>query len=274
MDAARSCASCGSHDLIEDDETGEVICAGCGLVVSTGDLKRPRYLEEMQPDRVRRSSSSDPKMERLMTIDRRIRLDEGDPHGIRTASSEIKRLIDTMHLPDSVEVSAEGVYRHAQREALVLRGSIIGFAAASVYAACRMRGIPRTLREVGEASSEDVKNIARMYRILVSELGFSVERDSPLNHLARITEDVGLSPRAERLATDILMAAIKAGYHTGKSPEGLAASALYIACKELDEGCTQDILSDVSGVSTLTIRKRARGLSEAVKIRELVESLS
>ena len=267
----RVCEHCGSHDLIQDEETGEIICADCGLVVSEVNQVGRTFTEE-EP----RGSSSKTlppetrrKMNRLMAIDRRIKADEEDPYVLRLAVQEIKRIAQSMHLPENVEENAENIYREAQREKLVPRGTINGFAAASIYAACRKLGLPRTLRQVSDVSQEDLKDIARMYRLLLEELDIPVELDDPLKHIPRIAGALSLSPRSERLAVEILEDAMDHGHHVGKSPKGLAASALYIACKQNDEKCSQKALSKAAGVSSLTIRKRVKGLRDNVDIDQL-----
>jgi len=265
------CRRCGGDDLVYDKETGETICLGCGLVVAHDNRVSQSYRKEEEQSSAEKATTSR-NMKRLMTIDKRIRVDEEDIYVLRLAVTEIKRIIQAMHLPDIVAETAEDIYRRAQGKDLILRGTIVGFAAASVYAACRIRGIPRTLREVSEVSSEDVKAIARMYRIIVTELDVSVELDTPLKHVPRITSDVGLSHRAETLASRLLLTVMDTGHHIGKSPEGLAASSLYIACKMIGESCTQKKLSDASGVSPLTIRKRVKGIKKAVDVDSLVES--
>jgi transcription initiation factor TFIIB len=267
------CNHCNSNDLVEDKETGEIICAGCGLVVSEVKLARRDFFEEGSKENKGKvlPNTTQQKMNRLMVIDRRLRADAEAPSVLRAANQEIRRLVQTLHLPYSVERKAKGIYRDAQEEGIVLRGNIVGFAATSVYAACRVYGIPRTLREISQASSEDIKDIARMYRILISELKISVELDNPLNHLSRIASALGLSYRSEQLAVNILKEAMSVGYHIGKKPKGLAASALYISCKLNREGCTQKNLSEAAEISTVTIRKRVKGILENIEIEKLVK---
>jgi transcription initiation factor TFIIB len=268
----KECQHCGSRDLVEDDETGEIICAGCGLVVSEVKLIGRDFIEEqtqISPKTSRPSTRG--KMDRLMTIDKRIRVGAEDKYVLRLAIHEIKRLVNAMHLPYVVGKDAESIYRRAQKDSLVIRGTIDGFSAAAVYAACRVHGLPRTLREVSEVSSENIKELARLYRILLVKLKLSVELDNPLKHLSRIAGAVGLSHRSERLAADILLEAMKLGHHIGKSPKGLAASALYLACKKFGEKCTQESLSLAAGVSSLTIRNRAKNIRENIDIEKIIE---
>jgi transcription initiation factor TFIIB len=265
------CDHCGNEDLIEDEKTGEIICAECGLVVSEVNLLGRTFIKD---DRSTSSKTVSPenrnRINRLMVIDRRLRADDEDPYVLRIAIHEINRLVQSMHLPDYIKNIAENVYRNAQKEGLVARGTITGFAAASVYAACRMQGLPRTLNKFSEVSSDSVKDISRMYRILLSELNLSVELDNPLKHLSRIASALSLSHNSERLAAKILEVIIKSNGHIGKTPKGLAASALYIACKENREDCTQKDLSEAAGVSSLTIRKRVKQIRENVNINKLI----
>ncbi len=109
-----------------------------------------------------------------------------------------------------------------------------------------------------------------MYRLLLEHLDIPVELDDPLKHIPRIAGALDLSPRSERLAVVILEEAMDQGHHVGKSPKGLAASALYIACKTYGERCSQKALSEAAGVSGLTIRKRVKGLLDNIDLDELV----
>jgi transcription initiation factor TFIIB len=269
------CKYCGSNDLIKDEETGEIICAGCGLVVSQVTPIRRMNVEESPTG----NNRSDPpsvrdKMNRLMMLDRRIKAEQEKPQVLRVAIIEIQRLVQSLHLSETVEKNAEKIYRNAQSDGLIAKGTITGFAAASVYAACRKLGLPWTLRQISEVSPEDVKSISRMYRILLSMLNLSVELDNPVKHLSRIAEALNLSHKSERLAEAMLKQIMEKGNHVGKSPKGLAGSALYIACKTYGEKCTQSSLSKVSGVSSLTIRKRVKDIKENVDVDELVTLIS
>ncbi len=269
MSLEQICGKCNSDDLVFDEETGETICLECGLVVARDNRVRKDYSESIEPAEKTKTSR---QMERLMTIDKRIRVDEEDIYVLRQATIEIKRLTQALYLPEIIQQTAEEIYRRAQKRDLILRGTIMGFAAASIYAACRMRGIPRTLRGVAETSTEDTKSIARMYRIIVTELGVSVELDTPIKHLSRVSGEIGASHRVETLASKILIAAMDIDHHVGKNPKGLVAAAVYIAGIELGEPTTQDILAEATEVSSLTIRKRVKGLREAVNIKKLLES--
>jgi transcription initiation factor TFIIB len=59
--------------------------------------------------------------------------------------------------------------------------------------------------------------------------------------------------------------AAEAGVHSGKSPVGLAAAAIYAASLLCNEKVTQGEVSEVANISEVTIRNRYHELLEAEK---------
>ena len=55
----------------------------------------------------------------------------------------------------------------------------------------------------------------------------------------------------------------EAGIHSGKSPVGLAAAAVYAAALLTNEKVTQSEVSEVANISEVTIRNRYKELLEA-----------
>ena len=69
----------------------------------------------------------------------------------------------------------------------LIRGRSIeqGVAAASLYAACRRCGVPRTLDEIGQASRTGRKEIGRTYRFMVRELKMKIMPTGPEDYISR-----------------------------------------------------------------------------------------
>ena len=105
------CNHCNSNDLVEDEETGEIICAGCGLVVSVVKLAGRNFIEERSTEQTGKvlQHKNQQKMNRLMVIDRRIRAYAEESSVLRVANQEIRRLVQTLHLPDSIEKKAKRI---------------------------------------------------------------------------------------------------------------------------------------------------------------------
>jgi Transcription initiation factor TFIIIB, Brf1 subunit/Transcription initiation factor TFIIB len=64
-------------------------------------------------------------------------------------------------------------------------------------------------------------------------------------------------------AKDLLENAKEKGVHSGKSPVGLAAAAVYAASLLTNEKTTQAAVSGVADISEVTIRNRYHELLEA-----------
>lgn len=270
----RKCPRCGGEALVRDRKIGEVVCGECGYVVTEGLIERGPKLGGMKPEeeprkRVGRvSPETRRKMRRLMRYDQRVRSEAEEKRTVRPALNELDRLIQELHLPWIVRDRAAEIYRKAQEKDIIVRGTMAGFAAASVYTACRENEIPRTLHQVSEVSTEDVKEISRSYRILITELDLKIPVDEPMKLVPRIAHEAKLSRGTELLSVKILREGMRQKALSGKDPRGLAAAALYMACKTQGEECTQGELANIAGVSGVTLRKRLRDLEEVVEARD------
>tara|TARA_B110000014_G_C19795387_1_gene413230 strand:- start:309 stop:608 length:300 start_codon:yes stop_codon:yes gene_type:complete len=92
-----------------------------------------------------------------------------------------------------------------------------------------------------------------------------VQPADPVSYLPRFTSELNLSEEAERRARELLQAAKKDGLHSGKSPVGLAAAAIYAAALLTNEKVTQSEVSEVTDVSEVTIRNRYKELLESAE---------
>ena len=60
----------------------------------------------------------------------------------------------------------------------------------------------------------------------------------------------------------------------GKDPRGIAAAALYMACKANDEKRTQKGIAEAAGSTEVTLRNRLKDLEVIVHPRELLEDIA
>ena len=106
----------------------------------------------------------------------------------------------------------------------------------------------------------------RAYRYVVRELGLEIAPPNPDDYLPRFASDLGVSNETEARARELLRTAAEQGIHSGKSPVGLAAAALYAGALLTNRQITQDEVSEAADVSTVTIRNRYQELLEAQEI--------
>ncbi len=289
------CPEC-SGKLISDTERGETVCTDCGLVVEEDEIDPGpewRAFDAKEKDEKSRvgapttnmmhdkglstnidwrdkdaygnslGSRQREKMQRLRKWNERFRTRDSKERNLKQALGEIDRMASALGLPENVRETASVIYRRALDEDLLPGRSIEGVSTASVYAAARQAGVPRSLDELTEVSRVEKDEIARTYRYVVRELGLEVKPADPESYVPRFTSDLELSEEAERRARELLQNAKEEGVHSGKSPVGLAAAAIYAASLLTNEKTTQAAVSEVADISEVTIRNRYHELLEA-----------
>lgn len=291
------CPVCGSSRLIYDYERGEVVCGECGTVVQGRIMDQgPEWRAFTQEEKEERSRVGIPlsfsvhdkglstsisrisrdalgrslplesrlQMLRLRHWQIRSRVHSSVDRNLSQAMAELDRLSDRLDIPSAVKERAAVVYRKALEAGLVRGRSIAAIAAASLYAACRLSNIPRTLKEVADASIVKKKDIARCYRLLIKELNLKMPIADPVRYVAKIASRLNLDQRIQRKAIEILRKCQELKVCAGKDPVGLAAAALYMACVDEGEKKTQKEIAEAAEVTEVTIRNRYNGLRRVI----------
>ncbi|MCU4742143.1 transcription initiation factor IIB [Natronoglomus mannanivorans] len=294
-DERERCPECGGN-VLNDAEHGETVCDDCGLVVDEGEIDRGpewRAFNSSEKDEKSRvgapttnmmhdqglstnigwqdkdaygkslSSRQRQKMQRLRTWNERFRTRDSKERNLKQALGEIDRMASALGLPDNVRETASVIYRRALEEDLLPGRSIEGVATSSLYAAARQAGTPRSLDEITAVSRVEKDEIARTYRYVIRELGLEVQPADPESYVPRFASDLDLSDETERRARNLLKSAKDQEIHSGKSPVGLAAAAVYAAALLTNEKVTQNEVSGVASISEVTIRNRYHELLEA-----------
>ena len=290
-----TCPECGGR-LQTDTEHGETVCADCGLVVEENEIDRgPEWRAFDSSERDQKSRVGAPttnmmhdkglstnigwqnkdaygntlsnrqrqKMQRLRTWNERFRTRNSKERNLKQALGEIDRMSSALGLPKNVRETASVIYRRALEEDLLPGRSIEGVATASLYAAARQAGTPRSLDEIVQVSRIDRMELTRTYRYVVRELDLEVQPADPESYVPRFASDLDLSDEAEHRARELLSNAKQAGIHSGKSPVGLAAASVYAAALLTNEKVTQAEVSEVANISEVTIRNRYKELLQS-----------
>ena len=191
---------------------------------------------------------------------------ESADRNLMQAFSELRRFSDKLTVSEAVTEKAAYIYRKALERGLVRGRSITAIIAASLYAACRDREIPRTLKDLASVSNVKKKDIARSYRLLLKEMDIKMPVVDAAKCVSKIASRAGMSEKTQRRALEILMKAEQTRITAGKDPMGLAASALYLACVLESEEITQRDVAEAAGVTEVTIRNRSKGLRSSLGI--------
>ncbi|TFG30216.1 transcription initiation factor IIB [Candidatus Thorarchaeota archaeon] len=302
-----SCPECGAVQVVRDNEKGEVICASCGLVLSDHRIDTgPEWRAFTSDERDSRSRTGAPaalgmhdkglstvidwrdrdgkggafsakqraQIYRLRKWQIRTRVHSSLDRNLAQAMTEIDRLSSQLGLSPALKEHAARMYRKLIAGRLWRSRSIDATAAAAVYAACRHRGSPRSIEEIAEHSRENKKKISAHYRMLVTKLKVRMPISSPEMYVPRFISELNLSSEVQRLAIEILDRAREIrGLITGRDPRGLAAAAIYVASIMTDTRVTQRDISEVSGVTEVTIRNRYKELVSKLKLSMAPEAM-
>ena len=295
-----SCPECGALEVVRDNEKGEVICAGCGLVLSEHRIDTgPEWRAFTSAERDSRSRTGAPasyamhdkglstmidwrdrdgkggsfsarqraQIFRLRKWQIRTRVHSSLDRNLAQAMTEIDRLSSQLGLSPSLKEHAARMYRKLIAGRLWRSRSIDATAAAAVYAACRHRGNPRSVEEIAEHSREGKKKISAHYRMLVTKLKIRMPISSPQMYVPRFISELNLPREVQRTTMDILTRAKEVrGLVTGRDPRGLAAAAIYVAAIINDCRVTQRDISRVSGVTEVTIRNRYKEIVSKLEL--------
>jgi transcription initiation factor TFIIB len=291
---AGRCSECGSRELVTDMDTGEVLCSLCGLVLSDTILDQKPEWRAFTPEERKTKTRTGPltsfkrfdkglsttfqpyrdtqgkalpmkerlKMMRLRKWNIRARVHSSTQRNLSKAMAELTRLSDKLCIPRDVAENAALIYRKALDEGFIRGRSIKSIAAASLYAACRLTRIPRSLKAIVEASTRSRRDISRNYRLLQRQLNFKMPIDDPIKYLPKIASNAGIDQRTQNLAMELIHKAKKRKAVVGKGPAGIAAAALYIAAFMNGKNVTQRKLASAAGVTEVTVRNRYKGLDK------------
>jgi transcription initiation factor TFIIB len=206
------------------------------------------------------------QMWRLRKWQIRSRVHSSIDRNLSQAMSTLDRISGSVNISPPVKEKAALIYRKALDKGLVRGRSISGVIAASLYAACRKSGLPRSLSEIAEASLINKKDVGRCYRLLLHELDFHMPVSEPLTFISKIAEKNNISGKTQGTAIAILREAKVRRVASGKDPMGMAAASLYIACLQNNEKITQKDIADAAGVTEVTIRNRYKALVLQLKL--------
>ena len=279
--AQTSCPECSGHLQRERDET---VCSECGLVVGADRIDRgPEWrsstdgeasgkrtgapLTRSRHDRglsteigygrgetTRLTGRKRRSVARMRRQHNRARTGSKRERNKVYAFTEVRRVVGALSLPTHVRDQACALFESAQNEDLLQGRSLEGFAAATVYAVCRVQNISRTIDEVIGPARATAAELKAAYDALNRELGLPTGPIDPREYLARYATELDLPRAVESRARDLAGDAVEDGIAAGRNPGGFAAACLYLAAREHDRDLTQAEAAAVADVSSVTVR--------------------
>ncbi len=289
--------TCKTYPVITDSERGEIVCGGCGLILvqNTSDtyesngytLEGFMKLARTGPatsltmydkglstiigtnkDFSGNTLSSKTKYEfnRLRMWDQRSK-----SRNIATLSKAFTLLHGMktkLGIPDNVVENAAYIYRKIVSAKLTRGRTMVSLISASLYAACRENGIPRTLDDIANAGNIERRILSRDLRTIIRKLGLNLKQYNTASFISKISNNMNLKENIKRDAFEILRRCEKEQITAGKHPVAQAAASLYISCIMNGENISQKKFSIESGVSDVTIRNRSVLIKKTLKLFE------
>ena len=312
LEIQTSCPECKSS-LIDDVQSGELICSTCGIVVAEqmadyGPETRSTNLEDKM--RLARatgqttysqhdlgitteisistrdfsgktiSSQVANQMYNLRKWQQRVRVSSPRERRLSNVLSRIGETCENASLSKNVLETASMIYRNLDGKVEVKGKSVTSISAATVYMACKQCNVVRSLEEIcrGVCQPKDVKAktklAARYYRTLVMELGTDTAPVLTMDkYISKIANLTKTDVRVERLALEISQKTKNNNLADGKAPNGIAAAYLYVASILLGQSVLQRDVSSVAGVTEVTIRNRCKEILASYKLKVTLRPL-
>lgn len=180
---------------------------------------------------------------------------------------EVENLCDELDLSEQVENFASTIYEQCHEKELVQGRSVEAVASASIYIACRVQNVPRSIEEISTKSRISKNKITRVYKQITKELEYELAPVDPKNFLEHIADNLQFVNDDARehvvgVADEILTRIEGENIVSGRSPPGVAAGSIYLAARETGNNMTQGEVAEAAEVSEVTVRLRYKEQSE------------
>lgn len=178
----------------------------------------------------------------------------------------ISGLCSRLDLSDKVRDKSIDVYDECVEKGILTGRSIEGLVPATVYVSLRLEKEPRTSSEVSEAGKLTDKELLRTTRVICKELNIRLPLISPNDFVPRFSKALKVSEEVSNRCYELLEDCEVVGLCNGPSPTSLCGACLYIACNECEERRTQRDVSEICGVTEVTIRNNLKNIRKLLEL--------
>lgn len=233
-----------------------------------------------------------------------IRISSSKERRLSNVLSKINEVSSAMSFPKVVCETAAMIYRYYESKCDTKGKSAFCMAIASVYYACKVCKVLRSLNEIVnynntvEQSNENIKLSSKYYRSMVLVCGnhdmveyekqnkitdfistessnstiksnYSLSNLQTINinqYISKLANTAKFDVKIERLALEIAKKTENHLLSDGKSPNGIAAAHIYLASVLLGINILQMDISKLAGVTEVTIRNRCKDILTCFKV--------
>ena len=183
------------------------------------------------------------------------------------AKPKLNALALKLSIPGQIVETSWKIYTEVAKQKLTMGRSIDGFVTASLYAAIRIHEFPRLLEEIVDVAMIPLRSVHRSLGLIVRKvfpvLKMKYKPVTTRSLVFRFGNELDLTMSTQTQAANMLLISRKKGLRSmGKDPKGLAAAALYMACKNTEEKRTQAAIADVARITEVTLRTRVKQIKQ------------
>ena len=262
------CPECGSEDVRLFTQSGETMCQACGLVVEESLFEQNPYIDE-----AKQRQASIPAFQKAggMKVDGAILehslLLSTREQNLKKAKRKLNTISAELSLPEYVKKDALVIFKTAVDQGINVGRSNLSMLYGAVYASCLMHCIPKTPLEVIRYSEVSKKQMLRAYKLLKENLGIKVCLVDPADFVPRFGSRLKLKQSTITLAIEIVRKLKGKMVMSGKHPQTIVASALYLASKLNKDKRTQREVSNATGVIEVTIQRTIKLIVKVLEIK-------
>ncbi len=295
MYTKKRCPECDSTRLKTDRERGEMTCQGCGLVVEKNMIDFDKEWKDFDDSEGKRARAGAPltytkhdlglttqignynDLKKVKQKDKFLRMMKWQyrsttmEKNLKLALAHLKQISSFLKLPASVEEETARIYNQVVKKGLTKGRSIEPLIAGALYIACKKCDIPRTFKEIKEASGCNKRDVMKSCKLISRSLSLKFTPTDPTSFVSKFANQLNITPETESNALKILEEAEKKGVINGKISLGVTAASLYIATMLNCERKTQRDIAKVVGVTEVTVRKRYYDLVKGLNLQEKLE---
>ena len=293
------CSSCNSppREVIEDFKQGDLICGGCGLILSDGRLvdtrSEWRNFSDETANPARAGQAADP----ILGANRQLDTIIGDAgkglnlqriHIRTTANSLDKQLIagiqeleilaNQMSLPKNIIDMSKENYKKVLEGAYAKGKDPIAVKAVCILIASRQAGVNRSFKEISHTCNVSKKELGRVFKLVSKPLsdslpdaGRGVQGIAAEQLLSRFCSQLGISKKIENIAHFIATHAREVLSLSSKSPLSIASGAIMMASQIAKDPKSAKLIATSTGVSDVTTKSVVKILYQNLEIVTKIE---
>ena len=290
------CISCQGGNLVTDDTQGCDVCMNCGVVNGTYLNKNPSFNKDGEskgnssygcptnfffPKSALGTKIKCKGFNRLSALQRQGQM----PYKEKSLMEELFKIQDKCkqyNITQSIIDTAKILYKKVNDSKhtkgnrkgksrimrCINRKSMI---AACVFYACKLQGEPRSPKEIADIYSLEIKHVNKGYRkfmdyIDINELQQHNASSKSTDFIKRFASKLDMDERYINIATEISTNINKLDLASTHEPPSVAAGCLLLVVNMYSLNINKKQISDVFGISDVTISKTYRRIAPFHKI--------